>query len=473
MSAKAPPDPSPLPERDGRLGHRFPTGFLFGAATSSFQIEGAVDRDGRGPSIWDTFCHTPGRVARGETGDTAVEHYDRWRDDVALMADLGLRAYRFSISWPRILPDGDGTVEPRGLAFYSRLVDALIDAGIEPVVTLYHWDLPQPLQDRGGWVNRDTVGAFVRYAHTVHAELGDRVTYWTTINEPWCAAFLGHASGEHAPGMTDPRAALRAAHHLLLAHGDAVRDLREAGRGEHRFGLVPNLYGVVPASGAAGDLRAAETIDVLQNRLWLDATLLGTYPDEVLQIAERFRAADAIHDGDLDRISAPLDLLGVNYYSQHHVREAAHGSPAPPSFPGAEHVAFDPPPAPRTAMGWSIEPGGLRELLLRLHDAYELPPIVISENGAAFDDEVAPDGQVHDAARQRFIADHLGAVAEALDAGVDVRGYLVWSLLDNSEWAHGHAKPLSIVHVDPATQTRTIKQSGHWYRALIARAGTP
>ncbi|GGI07954.1 GH1 family beta-glucosidase [Egicoccus halophilus] len=452
------------------LAARFPSGFLFGAATSSYQIEGAVDVDGRGPSIWDTYSHTPGRTAGGETGDVAVDHYHRFREDVALMADLGLSAYRFSIAWPRIVPDGDGEIEARGLAFYRRLVDALVDAGIEPVVTLYHWDLPQALQDRGGWANRDVVDAFTRYATIVHDHLGDAVRTWTTHNEPWCASFLGYGLGRHAPGLTDPRAAFRAAHHLLLSHGDAVAAMREQAAGDdHRFGIVPNLYGVIASGDDEADRRAAATIDALQNRLWLDTTLLGRYPDEVLDLHERFRAGDTVHDGDLERIAQPLDVLGVNYYSQHHV-QAGEGEPTYDSaHPGSEHVDWLAPPEPTTEMGWGIEPHGLRDLLQRLHAEWPVPPILICENGAAFPDaDVDADGVVQDADRQQFLADHLAAVADAIDAGVDVAGYLAWSLMDNFEWAYGYAKRFGIVRVDYDTLERTVKASGRWYRDLLA-----
>jgi beta-glucosidase len=452
------------------LAQRFPPGFLFGTATSAYQVEGAHDVDGRGASIWDTYSHTPGRVARGEHADVAVDHYHRWREDVALMAELGLRAYRFSVAWPRIVPDGDGAIEARGLAFYRRLVDALRAEGIEPVVTLYHWDLPQALQDRGGWVNRSTVEAFTRYARVVHDELGDAVGIWTTMNEPWCSAFLGYGSGDHAPGLTDPRAAFRAAHHLLLAHGDTVAALRERAGGEHRFGIVPNLYGVVPASDDPADLRAAATIDALQNRLWLDAVLRGVYPEEVRALQARFRADDAVRDGDLERIAQPLDLLGINYYTQHHVRAGDHAPTFDSDHPGSEHVTWDPPPEPRTAMGWSIEPDGLRAMLQRLHDEWSAPPIVICENGVAFDDREIDDGVVQDEDRCRFLADHLAAVADAIAAGVDVRGYLAWSLLDNFEWAWGYEKRFGIVRVDPETLARVPKRSARWYRELIAAA---
>ena len=445
----------------------FPEHFLWGAATASYQIEGAVDEDGRGRSIWDTFSHTPGRVLGGDTGDIAVDHYHRLEQDVALMVDLGLDAYRFSVAWPRIIPDGDGAIEPRGLDFYRRLVGLLRAEGIEPVVTLYHWDLPQSLQDRGGWANRATVEAFVRYAEVVHDALGPDVDTWMTLNEPWCAAFLGYASGHHAPGLTDPRASLRAAHHLLLAHGDATAAMRRAAGPTHRFGIVPNLYGVQPASRRPEDLAAAAAIDGLQNRMWLDATLKGAYPEDVRAIFARFDADAAIAAGDEARIAQPLDVLGINYYQQHHVRHGEGqglGSP----FPGCETVEFLPSAQPRTDMGWRIEPASLEAVLLRVRDEYDPPPVMICENGASFDDTVAADGRVHDPGRRDFLAAHIEAVGRAITAGVDVRGYFVWSLLDNFEWAHGYDRRFGVVYVDYATQRRTIKTSGAWYRDTIA-----
>lgn len=450
-----------------QLATRLPAGFVLGAAASSYQIEGAVGVDGRGRSIWDVYSHTPGRTYQGHTGDVAVDHYRRMEEDVALMAELGLRAYRFSIAWPRIVPDGDGEIEGHGLAFYRRLAETLRAHDITPIATLYHWDLPQALQDRGGWASRATAQAFARYARITHAELGDVIDVWHTLNEPWCSAFLGYGSGRHAPGLTDPRAALRAAHHLLLGHGDAVAAMRSGGSGT--FGLVPNLYGIVPATDSQADARAAATIDALHNRLWLDAALLGRYPDEVIEIQARFGADDAVIDGDAERIAQPLDQLGVNYYSRHHVAAREPRAEFATAYPGADHVRFLEPPLPHTDMGWGIEPVGLRDLLVRLTREWPAPPILVCENGVAFHDAVvSAAGVVQDHDRIDFITRHLDAVAEAVDAGADVVGYLVWSLLDNFEWAFGYAKRFGIVQVHPETLERTVKLSGRWYADLIA-----
>ena len=448
----------------------FPDAFVWGAATSSYQIEGAVETDGRGPSIWDTLSHTPGRIADGSTGDVAVDHYHRVEQDVQLMQELGLHTYRFSVAWPRIVPDGDGEVEPRGLAFYRRLVGLLRQADIEPMVTLYHWDLPQALQDRGGWANRATADAFVRYARVVQDELGGDVRRWTTLNEPWCASFLGYAAGEHAPGITDPRAAFRAAHHLLLAHGDAIAAMRGAGGDDHDLGIVLNLVPVVADTEDPADLAAAHQLDGSANRLFLDALLRGGYPDDVAALFARFRAADAVLAGDADRIAQPIDLLGVNYYTRTHVRAGSGAPTLGSAHPGCDDVQILPPEEPLTTMGWSVEPEGLEALLLRLRDDYAAPPVMICENGAAYPDHVAADGTIDDPDRIAYLDVHLRAVARAIQAGADVRGYLVWSLLDNFEWAHGYRQRFGIVHVD-AAQRRTLKASARWYRDVIARNG--
>ncbi|GAT64527.1 beta-glucosidase [Planomonospora sp. ID91781] len=454
----------------------FPTGFVWGAATSAYQIEGAVSEDGRGVSIWDTFVRQPGRVVNGENADTAIDHYHRYREDVETMAGLGLGAYRFSISWPRIQPDGTGPANAKGIDFYSRLVDELLSRGIDPWVTLYHWDLPQSLEDAGGWPSRDTAQRFADYAALVHDALGDRVRNWSTVNEPWCAAFLGYASGEHAPGRREPAQALRAAHHLLLAHGLAVEAMR-AQRSDTRIGGCVNLYAISPETESEADLDAARRIDGLQNRFFLDALLKGAYPADVL---EDFGAmADFAQDGDLDVISAPLDMLLINYYSRFTVSGKPGGAASAAAAPtdsgspwvGSEHVSFVQGGRPVTAMGWEIDDSGLYELLVRLAREYPAVPLVISENGAAFDDVMTGDGTVRDYERRDYIAAHLRTCHAAIEAGVPLEGYFAWSLMDNFEWAWGYGKRFGLVHVDYETQVRVPKESALWYAETIRRGG--
>ncbi|UOZ02870.1 GH1 family beta-glucosidase [Amycolatopsis sp. WQ 127309] len=436
----------------------FEPGFLWGAATSSYQIEGATAEDGRGPSIWDTFAATPGKVDRGDTGDVAADHYHRYRDDVALMQDLGLGAYRFSIAWPRIQPAGSGAAEPRGLDFYRRLVDTLLERGIQPWPTLYHWDLPQPLEDAGGWPNRDTAQRFAEYAAIVHDALADRVTHWTTLNEPWCSAFLGYATGRHAPGRQEPGAAVRAAHHLLLGHGLAA----EAMPGS-TVGLTLNLTEVTPATRGTPDVDAARRIDGMQNRLFLDPVLLGDYPADVQSDLAGVTSFDHVLPGDLKTISAPLDFLGVNYYSPMLV--AGGGAPRPSAYVGSDRVAQVDGGHPRTSIGWEIDAGGLLAVLTRLKRDYPAIPLYVTENGAAFDEPV------HDRARVTYLDGHLRACAAAIDRGVPLKGYFAWSLLDNFEWSFGYAQRFGLVHVDYETQERTLKNSARWYAAVIARHG--
>jgi beta-glucosidase len=460
----------PQPAGTGEL--RFPDGFLWGAATAAYQIEGAARDDGRGPSIWDTFSRTPGRVVHGHTGDVACDHYHRYRDDVALMADLGLAAYRFSIAWPRIQPDGTGPVEPRGLDFYDRLVDALRSAGIEPLVTLYHWDLPQTLEDRGGWTSRETSEAFAEYAQAVHARLGDRVRIWTTLNEPWCSAYLGYAAGRHAPGRQDPAAAFQAVHHLLLGHGLAVQALRAAGA--ETLGITLNPASVFPADEQdADDLAAVRLVDGLHNRIFFDPLLRGSYPEDVLEHVARFTPTSYIRPEDLEITSAPIDLLGVNYYSPTYVASRS-GTAGSAEHPGTEGIDFLPPPGPVTDMGWQIEPVTLQRLLERIATDYPGVPLVITENGAAYaTGPVQGDGgpRVPDTDRIRYIDGHLRAAHAAIESGVDLRGYFVWSLMDNYEWAFGYDKRFGIVHVDYRTQARLPKDSALWYRDVIRRNG--
>ena len=442
-------------------GADFPPGFTWGAATASYQIEGAAQTDGRGPSIWDVFSHTPGRVLNGDTGDVACDHYARYADDVALMRELGLAAYRFSVAWPRVQPLGSGRVEQRGLDFYRRLVDELLDSGIAPWLTLYHWDLPQALQEEGGWTSRDTAERFAEYAGIVYDALGDRVPHWSTLNEPWCSSLLSYQAGHHAPGERDGTRAARAVHHLLLGHGLAAGVLRE--RGCTDLGLTLNLN---PVRGEDPDL--VRKVDGQQNRMWLDAVLLGRYPDDVVADLEAAGAPLPVHDGDLDVISAPLDWLGVNYYFRSHVAGGSTAGEPSPWIGGQDVVDVDP-PVLTTAMGWGVEPDGLVELLTRLHDEWPAIPLVITENGSAWEDVVAPDGAVRDPDRVDYLLRHLEAAAGALGKGVDLRGYFAWSLLDNFEWSFGYERRFGIVHVDYETQVRTPKDSARAYAEVLRR----
>ncbi len=447
----------------------FPAGFVWGTSTAAYQIEGAATDDGRGRSIWDTFSRLPGRVADGHTGDVACDHYHRYRDDIALMAELGLRAYRFSVAWPRIQPDGTGPVEPRGLDFYDRLVDALLAHGIAPYLTLYHWDLPQALEDRGGWTARETAERFAAFAGIVHRRLGDRVESWTTLNEPWCSAFLGYGSGMHAPGRTDPAAAFAAAHHLLLGHGLAARALRAAGARQIMITLNPIALREPGPDASKADLTAHRIIDGLQNRIFFDPVLRGGYPADVLELMHRFGDAAYLRAGDAETIAAPIDLLGLNYYAPSEV-VAAPGNPASAAHPGSEGIGFPNLPEATTAMGWPIDPGGLTALLVRVSRDYPQVPIVITENGAAFPDEPDATGErVADADRVAYLDGHLRAAADALALGVDLRGYFVWSLLDNFEWSEGYHKRFGLVYVDYTTQRRILKDSARWYQEFIAR----
>jgi beta-glucosidase len=449
---------------------RFPAGFVWGAATSAHQIEGGVDLDGRGPSVWDTFA-AAGR-ASGDTGAVAADHRRRMAEDVALMARLGLPAYRFSIAWPRVQPTGRGPVSRSGLDFYRALVDELLSHGIEPVATLYHWDLPQALEDAGGWPERATAGRFADYATVVTGALGDRVRRWSTVNEPWCAAMLGYAAGIHAPGRAEPGAAVAAAHHLLLGHGLAVDALRAGLRvADPEIAVTLNPYPVVPATDGEADRDAARRIDGIANRLWYDPVLRGAYPDDVLADLGAVSDLSHIRDGDLAQISRPLDALGLNYYRRYHVRHAPGASVTPSPWPGSPDVAFAEPASTPTSNGWAVEPRGLYESLVRLQEDYDPPPLYVHESGGAFPDVVAPDGGVHDADRRAYLDAHLRACHDALAAGVDLRGFFVWSLLDNFEWAEGYGQRFGIVHVDFATQERLPKDSALWYRDVVRANG--
>jgi beta-glucosidase len=432
------------------LHHRFPPGFRWGVATSAFQIEGAAREDGRGESIWDRFCRQPGAIADASNGDVACDHYHRWESDLDLIASLGVHAYRFSVAWPRVLPEGKGPVNEKGLAFYDRLVDGLLARGIEPLLTLNHWDLPQALQESGGWASRDTVQRFVDYARAVQRRLSDRVKLITTHNEPWVIAVLGHETGVFAPGLKSRKTAYQVAHHLLLSHGLALQALRADGA-KAPLGIVLNLAHTEPATSSEADMARALLDDAMGRRWYTDALFRGSYP----QIALDALGADApkVEPGDMAHIATPMDYLGVNYYTR--AVASADGS-------------FDPKKSglPLTAMGWEVYPRGLTELLLTLHREYTLPPVYITENGAAFDDAVEA-GKVHDPRRIEYLQTHIAAVADAMDRGVPVAGYMVWSLLDNFEWSSGYARRFGIVHVDYATQRRTPKDSAQWYREFV------
>ena len=435
--------------------------FLWGASTSSFQIEGAATEDGRGESIWDRFCATPGKVRNGDDGAVACDFYHRYRDDIGLMRELGIDAFRFSIAWPRILPDGRGRVNVAGLDFYDRVVDALLEAGIRPFPTLYHWDLPQALEDAGGWPARATAEAFVEYVDTVAARLGDRITDWTTHNEPFCSSWVGYGWGVHAPGRTSVADALAAAHHLLLSHGWAVEIIRRHSP-DAEVGIVLDSWPVQPASDDAADADAARIVDGIHNRWFLDAILRGEYPEDML---EHFaQAAPPVADGDLAVIAEPLDFVGVNNYSRSLVRaDPASGEPLEVRAPTGQ----------LTDMGWEVYPDGLYEVLMRLHGEYGVPKIYVTENGAAFPDVVTHDGRVHDLERQAYLADYTAATARAIADGSPVAGYFVWSLLDTFEWSFGYSKRFGLVYVDYATLARIPKDSFHWYRDLIARRPEP
>jgi beta-glucosidase len=423
----------------------FPPGFCWGAATSAYQIEGAWNEDGKGESIWDRFAHSPGHVANGDHGDVACDHYHRFAEDVGLMRRLGLQAYRFSISWPRVLPTGRGMVNARGLDFYDRLVDALRAAGIEPFPTLYHWDLPQALQDEGGWTRREMAAWFAEYTAQVARRLADRVRFWTTLNEPRVVIINGYQTGEHPPGVRDRGLARQVGHHLLLAHGRALQALHAADASA-RVGIALNQAGADPAGDSPADADAAEAA-WRDECFFLGPLLKGEYESMPSE-------SPRIEPGDLRVIAQPLDFLGVNFYARQVV---GAGGPVR-RVPGSSH----------TAMGWEVHPPALRRLLGRLHAEYPLPPLFITENGAAFHDEVSGDGHIHDAPRQEYLRQHIAQLRLAMDDGVDVRGYFVWSLLDNFEWTFGYDPRFGLVRVDYATQQRTVKDSGEWYRRLIS-----
>ena len=438
------------------MNNTFPPKFLWGAATASYQIEGAWNEDGKGESIWDHFSHTPGKIEDGLTGDIACDHFHRYPEDVALMRQLGLKAYRFSISWARVLPQGRGHVNPNGLDFYDRLVDALSAANIEPFLTLYHWDLPQALQNEGGWENRNTSFAFADYSALMVKRLGDRVKYWTTFNEPSVVAFDGNLSGEHAPGIQDLRVAYQVAHNLMVAHGLGVQAMRGA-NSNVEAGIVLNLWMADPATDSPEDIAAAETAWDGGETFFLDPIFKGYYPLAAHELVGE--NLPKIQDGDMALISQHLDFVGINFYSRNLVSAAQKID----EVPGSEY----------TEMGWEVCAPALRRMLVKINHDYHLPPIYITENGSAFQDEVSPDGKVHDPRRLDYLKQHFIQTRLAMQDGVDVRGFFVWSLLDNFEWGHGYTKRFGIIRVDYETQKRTIKDSGEWYRKVISTNQIP
>jgi beta-glucosidase len=434
----------------------FPQDFVWGAATASYQIEGAATDDGRGESVWDRFCATPGKVRNGDTGAVACDFYHRYRDDIALMRELGIDAFRFSVAWPRVIPSGRGAVNAKGLDFYDRLVDELIGNGITPFVTLFHWDTPQPVEDAGGWPARDTVDAFSEYVAAVADRLGDRVRHWITHNEPWVVSWVGHGWGHHAPGRTSDADALATAHHLLLSHGQAVQILRERSP-QSEVGITLNLDFVYAETDSDDDAAAAAWVDGFHNRWFLDPIFRGAYPEDM---AETWRdILPEIRDGDLETIAQPIDFLGVNNYTSPLVAADTDGQRSRI----VRRADVD-----RTDMGWEVVPGGLRDLLLRLTRDYAPKAIYVTENGAAFPDVRGHDGSVGDPERQSYLEGYIGAAAEAVASGAPLRGYFAWSLLDNFEWAWGYWKRFGLIYIDYATLERVPKGSFYWYRDLIA-----
>lgn len=446
---------------------QFPPTFRWGCATSSYQIEGATSADGRGPSIWDRFCEQPGRIRDGSSGAVACDHYHCWPADLDLARDLGVSAYRFSMAWPRIFPQGRAaSPNARGLDFYDRLVDGMLQRGLQPWATLYHWDLPQALQEQGGWRNRQTCHAFVDYADVVTRRLGDRVKHWITHNEPWCSAFLGHADGVHAPGERDLAGAFQACHHVLLSHGLAVPVIRR-NVVDARVGIVLSLHPLQPATSSAADIAATARHDGLRNRWFLDPLYGRGYPAETWQ--QIGSMAPSVMEGDLGIIGTPTDFLGINYYFPETVADSPSTEPVSARVvvrPGVEVTAF----------GWDVEPAGMTRLLERVHADYRPAAIYLTENGATYDDVVADDGSVRDSDRLSYLSRHIAALHQAIERGVPVKGYFVWSLLDNFEWAEGYTRRFGLVHVDFATQQRRLKASGAWYRDFLharASAGNP
>ena len=455
---------------------QFPADFLFGASTASYQIEGGVTEGGRLPSIWDTFAATPGKVLDGDTGDVACDHYNRLEDDVAAMAELGLTAYRFSMAWPRIQPAGSGEFNQEGFDFYHRLFDALEKHNIVPMVTLYHWDLPQALEDQGGWPERFIVDRFVEYARRTAEEFKDRAIYWTTFNEPWCTAFLGYGSGAHAPGRSEPANSLVAAHHLNLAHGLAYKAIKEV-HPEAQVSIVLNSHLPRPWNVADPlDVEAAHKIDALANRIFMDPLTKGEYPADLLEFTSELTDWSFVQPGDLEAIKGTVDVLGVNYYSSHSVRhhagpradtgEDGHKTTRFSCWPGADDVEFMPLNGPRTTMGWNVDASGFHAHLNRMWRDVGVP-IFVTENGASWPDEVDQDGRIRDVDRYTYYHDHLLALLRAREDGADIRGYMAWSLMDNFEWGWGYSKRFGMIRVNYDSLARSWKDSAYWYRETI------
>jgi beta-glucosidase len=466
------------------MDRAFPEGFLWGAATAAYQVEGAVNEGGRGQSIWDTFSHTPERTLNGDTGDVACQHYKRTAEDIKLMKDLGLRAYRFSVAWPRVQPDGKGAANEAGLDFYRRLVGSLRQQGIVPVVTLYHWDLPQALEDVGGWTVRDTAERFADYTAIVAEALADGVEMWVTLNEPWCSAWLGYGLGVHAPGRRDVGLSVLATHHLLLAHARGTEVLRSATKAP--IGITLNLGPKIPGSAHELDVAAARRADGALNRTYLDPLFKGAYPEDVVELFSGHKPGfKVVEPGDLAAISRPVDFLGVNYYHTDVVVDPGRLAEARAAGYRVDPQVTDGPPDPfhtvtvgrpeltRTAADWEVDPQGLRDLLVRVRDEYTTLPVYVTENGAAQHDYVGPDGAVHDPGRIRYLHDHLRAAKDAVDQGVDLKGYFVWSLLDNFEWALGFSLRFGLIWVDYPSGARVPKDSYNWYRQVIAANSLP
>jgi beta-glucosidase len=438
----------------------FPPDFTWGSATAAYQIEGAAKEDGKGESIWDRFTHTPGTIEDNSTGDVACDHYHRWQDDLGLMSSLNLNAYRFSIAWSRVVPEGHGAINMAGLDFYDRIVEGLLARGISPFITLYHWDLPQALQDRGGWQNRDTAYYFGDYAEALGQRLGDRVKHWITLNEPQVVVYAGHVQGRHAPGIRDRALIAPVAHHLLLAHGIAVQVLRTETPPDSEVGITLNFSHIEPATDRPEDVAAARMLDGMNHRWFLDPIYSGTYPEDAVDALKL--SPEMIRMGEMETINNPLNFLGVNYYSRTRVKAGPGGVTDPQAVP---------PSGALTTMGWEVYPDGLRQVLVRLNEDYQFPKLYVTENGAAYPDTVDERGEVHDPERVRYLRGHLTAAQEAIAAGVPLEGYFVWSLLDNFEWARGYTQRFGVAYTDYPTQARIIKESGRFLARVAATNG--